>query len=66
MDVLGRGSFPSRLVPHTVSWTCCRLATVVSLLLLLLQVEGLQGFLPSRWWPETDESGAGSSARALR
>lgn len=35
IDVLGRFSCPSRPVPHTVSWTCCRLTTVFSLLLLL-------------------------------
>lgn len=65
-DVLGRFSFPSRPV-HTLStgpaagWSLCSL-----LLLLLLQVEGLHGFLPSRWWPMTGGLGAGSSAHALR
>lgn len=64
-DVLGRFSFPSRPVPHTVSWTCCRLTTAFPLLLLLLlQVGGLRDFLSSRWWPVTGGLGAGSSAHA--
>lgn len=46
---------------------CYRLAvTFPLLLLLLLQVGGLQDLLPSRWWPETGGWVAGSSARAPR
>lgn len=46
---------------------CCRLAMAFSLLLLLLlQVKGLQALPPSRWWPGTGGWVAGSNARALR
>lgn len=46
---------------------CCRLAMAFSLLLLLLvQVKGLQALPPSRWWPGTGGWVAGSNAHALQ
>lgn len=53
---------------HCPVGPCCKAVAVAFslLLLLLLQVEGLQDLRPSRWWPGTGGWVVGSSARAPR
>lgn len=68
VDMFGEVLIGFRSVPRTVqSDPVAGLAMAFSLpLLRLLQAEGLQDLLPSRWWPGTGGWVAGSSARAPR